>query len=503
MKNQQEFRKEINGFVESIFGHYKPKIIKRPKIIHEAIQGSSVFYEHEISLIDTPLLQRLHQIHQTGLSFFTYPTAIHTRFDHSLGVATLINKFVNILNKERDRKDSILIDEDPYKGDFANLRIAALLHDCGHTFLSHTSEEIYRTHCIIKQIKKTKKFSSCRPHEILSYYIVLSTFFKKWFEENILNHYGVDINLETVADMIIGIHRDPSKIYLAEIINGPFDADKLDYIKRDGFFSGLKIVVDEERLFYTLTTRLINGKRRIVLKSPIPMEQIVFSKIVLSSSMYYHQKVMACHAMISAIIDYMNDPSSLPHYFFEGNSLNNPVDYLRLTDYDILRTLSLKKNKLPNFIQETIWNLFQRNLYIRALTISALTIENWEETFPRYIGRLMGEKNERDKLRRKIYSNIPNKIKKKYNLILHQIQLSFPKPPLFDEENDETLSGYVVTPNGNYITLNSLFPIKEWVKSYIIYKWKGYIFCPPYDEVRDEICKIAKDILKNEGIKIK
>jgi HD superfamily phosphohydrolase len=505
MQTQQEFRKKINRFVKSIFKHYEPRKIKQPKIIHETIQGSNIFYEHEISLMDTPLLQRLRQIHQTGLCFLTFPTALHTRFDHTLGVTTLAGKFFKILiEKESNSGKKTKIDQDPYKGDFANLRTAALLHDCGHAFLSHHSEKMYEAHNIIQEIMEIDKFSSCKPHEILSYHIVKSPFFKRWFKENILDEYKnkkLDIDLDIVANMIIGTHDDDSKFFLAEIINGPFDADKLDYIKRDGVFSGLKIVVDEERLFHALTTDNIKGKQHMLLKTHVPIEQIIFSKMMLFSSMYYHQKVMACNAMITSLIEYMCPSSIGSPCFFKGNPLTDPVDYLKFTDYDILNALSSKKSKQHPFLHKTIWNLFQRTIYIRALTISASNIENWKGSFPEYIIKLMREKNERDKLRGEIFNKIPKNIRNKYGLILPQIQLSFSVPPFF-KGNDETLNSYVSISKGKYVELDNFFPVGQWVGSYINFKWKGYIFCPSHDEVRKEIHKIAKDILRKKGLTV-
>lgn len=493
MKSEPEFCDKIDSFVKSSLELYRPRKIANRKIIHDALYGSNVFYEHEIAVLDTPLLQRLRQIHQTGLSFFTFPTSVHTRFDHTLGVMTLATRFVNILNREL----KVSVDEDPYRGDLAHLRMAALLHDCGHTFFSHVSEQIYETHSIIEKLKQQPKFSDCRAHEILSYYIVKSSSFTTWFEENIR---GVKIDLDIVANMIIGEQEDPDKFFLAEIINGPIDADKLDYIARDSFFSGLKLVIDMDRLFYTLIVWRDpdKGKQHLLLKNYIPMEQIVFSKMMLFSTVYHHQKVKACDSMLNSLIDYMNFHAPTPPGVLKNHPLNDPVDYLRFTDYDLLAPLNTESDP---FMQELLGNLTRRNLYMRALTICASTVENWRECRQTYITEAIKSRGLRDELQRNIWDNISSPLKTKYNLSPAQIQISLPKIPPFDE--DETVSAYVLEKEGGEpVPLSELFPVGEWLMGYTDRKWRGHIFCPPEDELRQEVYKVTKEILDNKGIKL-
>lgn len=495
MKDEQEFCNKIDDFVKSLLGLYQPRKIRDRKVIHDALYGSNIFYEHEITVLDTPLLQRLRQVHQTGLCFLTFPTSIHSRFDHTLGVMSLVNRFVKVLNIRKQEEIKTYITEDPYRGDLAHLRMAALLHDSGHSFFSHASEQIYETYNIINKLKEQPRFSDCSAHEILSYYIVKSASFNSWFKENIRE---VKIDLDTVANMIIGEHKDPEKFYLAEIINGPFDADKLDYITRDSFFSGLKLVIDIERLFHTITTwyNSKTKKQHLILKSYIPMEQIVFSKMMLFSTLYHHQKVKSCDSMLNSLIDYMNHYAPNFPCPFKGRFLNDPVDYLQFTDYDILDFL-LSEN--DHFIQQLIRNLIQRNLYMRALTISASTIKNWRDCYQAYITRAINSKSLRNELQKNIWDDISPELKKKYNLYPTQIQVSLPKIPPIDE--DETLNAYVLpTLKGDPVPVRELFPVGEWLMGYMDRKWKGHIFCPPEDEVRNEVYRIAIEILSNKGI---
>jgi len=79
----------VDNFVKWAFREHRPTISNRPKVINDALLGNLYFSKHEVAVIDSPLLQRLKRIKQTGLVYQVYPSATHSRFEHSLGTATL------------------------------------------------------------------------------------------------------------------------------------------------------------------------------------------------------------------------------------------------------------------------------------------------------------------------------------------------------------------------------------------------------------------------------
>lgn len=485
-KQVEEFEERIEKFVCELFLVYKPRKIKDRKVIHESISGSNIFFEHEIAIIDSPLLQRLRRIHQNGLAYLTYPTSIHTRFDHTLGVVSVIEKYVDAINVNlENHQKKLWIKKDPYAGDYAHLRIAGLLHDCGHSFFSHTSEILYEDHSVLKSLKSDNpNLNGRKPHEILSYYIVKSKTFKRWFKENIKN---ISIDLDIVANMIIGIHKNPNKKYLAEMINGHIDADKLDYIKRDGFFSGLKLIVDLERLFKTIKIRKcdIDNKNHIVLKSFIPMEQLVSSKRTLLFSVYHHQKVRACESMIYSIAEYMNEINK------KENTLEHPVDYLYYDDYKFMKTLDQEKDP---FVKDIFNNITNRNLYMRAFCLCRSTVKNWEDTHY-YLNELINNKNYRKEIQKKIWDNIPSNIKDKYRIFKSNIQLSFPK--LDSSRKDETLETFVIDrATQDLVSIYEYVPENEWLNGFINHKYRGYVFCPGFEELRKHVFDASKEIFQ-------
>ena len=133
-----EFQANIDVFVNQNLTDYDPQKHANEKFIRDAVWGTSKFHPWEIAIIDSPLLQRLRDIRQTGLAYLVYPTSIHSRFDHTLGMVTVSSKIVRSINDKYELKDPKI----SYT-DHMLVRLSALLHDVGHSCLSHVSEAVF------------------------------------------------------------------------------------------------------------------------------------------------------------------------------------------------------------------------------------------------------------------------------------------------------------------------------------------------------------------------
>jgi uncharacterized protein len=173
--------------------------------------------------MDLPIFQRLRKIHQTALSHLVYPTATHNRFQHSLGVLIIADQYSNVLGTRYP--------EEFDKNTVKELRLAALLHDIGHCPFSHPSDDILTNLEDMKAELKDPQFSKIgnKPHEILSYLFLTSKTFKQFFND-LMEIHGQDMEITNIAKLIIGESANPDCVYKSDIINGAFDADKLDYI---------------------------------------------------------------------------------------------------------------------------------------------------------------------------------------------------------------------------------------------------------------------------------
>ncbi|TET38925.1 MAG: hypothetical protein E3J65_04540 [Dehalococcoidia bacterium] len=336
--------------------------------------------------------------------------------------------------------------------------------------------------------KKDPRFTKCAPHEILSHFIIKSEPFEKFFKDNVLNPYPVKINLNKVANMIIGYIDDRSRAFITHIINGSFDADKLDYISRDGYFTGLRLVIDIDRLFYAVSPRWLEDEKMygITVGSPNPAQQILFSKMLLFSTIYNHQKVRACDCMLRGLAEYVNEQGTT----FRGSPLVDPVDFLVLTDNDIFNATDTSNEP---FIKKMVANLCQRNLFKRALVICKDTVDNWDESRQYELPSLIESPADLKKLRLDILNRLPGGQRPS----IHEIWIDLPQLPEFHEEATQT---HICVAGAEPVVLQELFPVAGWLEAYADRQWRGHVFCP--EQFQDMVNKAASAVLKEYRLKL-
>jgi HD superfamily phosphohydrolase len=326
---------------------------RRRKVIHDSLWGTVRFTWRELALLDSPIMQRLRAIHQTALAFHVYPSARHTRFEHCLGAVTVASRiFDNLLHRQRDQIRTIVTavwgdgDKDYHDRLILRLkqelRLAALLHDTGHSLYSHTSELVYKKlDPLIKASQELTKFAGKEKGagEVLSFCFALTPAVHRLLEriedkpligDPASDDYEGKIDWRNVALIIIGRSIDPFLQFLGDIVSSAFDADKLDYLLRDAENAGLPLRYDLDRYLYdvrvdkdiladteheleTLYKRA--GVRPIDRMPATPptqpfeyyetyrlrlprramnvMEQIIICKMMLFSYIYHHPKVRA------------------------------------------------------------------------------------------------------------------------------------------------------------------------------------------------------------------
>ncbi|MBR0954144.1 phosphoribosyltransferase-like protein [Bradyrhizobium canariense] len=253
----------------------------RSKYIKDGLWGMMEFAGDELALIDSPLLQRLRRIKQLGLTYLTYPSAEHSRFVHTLGVAHVVKRLIasiaEVSRRENDLKSGgqVYPYYDPTKDSerlvIRSLLHAALLHDCGHLAYSHAGEAAFRTDFDVAKIGgcsvedfldlfREQDFASDLS-ECLSIAIVLSPRFRSFYVK-IVGEQDVDARIGEICSFIGGVPHDPRFPGLANIISGAaVDADKIDYINRDARECGIPVGVDVSRVFLNSTLININAEQ--------------------------------------------------------------------------------------------------------------------------------------------------------------------------------------------------------------------------------------------------
>jgi HD superfamily phosphohydrolase len=202
------------------------------KVFRSAIYGNMEFEEFELRLIDSFYLQRLRHVSQMGLIHLVYPDARHSRFEHSLGVLWSLK--------------SLITSDGVVKGELKEvehkaLSIAALVHDVGHGPFSHTTETLLEILGIDIEMRRPNpgEPSKTRPHERRCRDIIHDADFllsrigtESYSLHEFIETQGVDP--KTVSSLVIGHHPSP----LLNLLTGFFDVDKMDYFRRDAFFTG-------------------------------------------------------------------------------------------------------------------------------------------------------------------------------------------------------------------------------------------------------------------------
>lgn len=386
------------------------------------------------------------------------------------------------------RRHPARINLDPQTGDLAQIRMAALLHDCGHGFASHASERLYQWHPAIQRAKETTdKFRDAKASEILSWHIITSRPFRELLVE-VNSQCGTSLNADYIADLVLGIPYD-QRNFLAEVLNGPFDVDRVDYIVRDADYSGMKSGIDLERFFHDIDISLLqDGRLHLVLHSTHAIEQLLWTKVHLFVRLYRHQKVLAADGAVQSLVSVVKSTGSQ----FNGADFSHVSDYLRTTDMDILGANTVSFN--PE-LKNLIGNLRHRRLPHRcvAVTPEALESAGKPALTIQKLQLLNEDPEEMEKLRRSIWECIPEEKRPP----LHSILLSFPPaPPLREASQVYILLRGQTEPR----TLNSLFRIDEWLTTYNESHWAGYIFSNR-DDV-EVVAEAALETLAQRGVEL-
>ncbi len=268
--------------------------------IHDFIR----VYEHELLIIDNPIFQRLRRIRQLSGAHLTYPAAQHTRFEHSLGVMHIASQAGQAL------KEKGIVKSD----DIEILRLSGLLHDIGHGPFSHLFEEIIQE----------KKIS----HEDFGKEIIL----KSDIGDN-LSKSG--FNKKLITKIAFG---DSKFQYLNEIVSGALSADMMDYLLRDGYFTGAEHAkIDHKRITQSLDVHM---KKLALERSALySFESMMHSRYQMFKAVYFHKTVRAAEVMLLEALRLSDD-----EFGFSTFNLN---EFINLTDEYVLSSLlSSKSSKL-------------------------------------------------------------------------------------------------------------------------------------------------------------
>lgn len=311
--------------------------MNKKKIFNDPVYGFiNIPYDTVFDLIEHPFFQRLRRISQTGMTHLVYPGAQHTRFHHALGAMHLMQESIKVLQSK-----GIEITREEAKG----ACIAILLHDIGHGPFSHALE-----------------------HELSPLH------HEKW---SLLLMKQLNEDFKGQLDTAIAIFTNAyPKKFLHQLISGQLDMDRMDYLNRDSFFTGVtEGKISFERLIKMLN--VVDDQLVVEQKGMYSVEKFIIARSLMYWQVYLHKTVISAEQMIIHLIrelkknlhmDEINHFTAPLKYFLttppfapvDGEALKN---YILLDDFDIYHAIKTLQNTSDPILKIIAVGLYNRRLF--------------------------------------------------------------------------------------------------------------------------------------------
>ncbi|TRZ88632.1 MAG: HD domain-containing protein [Methanosarcinales archaeon] len=292
--------------------------------IIDPIYGRVNLSELEHIIINTPEMARLRRIQQLGLADLAFPGANHTRFEHSVGTLFIADKIARALCLSEQ--------------EIVKVRLAALLHDIGHSAFSHVVESVLKRTPAYQPVMNGKKFVN---HEMFSKYIISNSFYTK---QEIAVRIGNDPSFfSEIAKMATGDIDALPVPYLTQIISNDIDADRIDFLLRDSYHTGVSLgLVDVDQIVGSLSLsggRLVLGGREGYEEDMAitAAESMLIARAHHYSAIIHNPRTQGARVMLLHAIE-----NALSHYAASGNDVKSTV-FSFFTSYN--------DNDLLNFIE--------------------------------------------------------------------------------------------------------------------------------------------------------
>lgn len=338
--------------------------------IHQFIEVTP----QEKEIIDHPYFQRLRRIKQLGMSHYVYHGAEHSRFGHSLGVLHLATKIFDVI--VRKNKDKLEWKEEETKRYRQLLRLAALLHDIGHAPFSHVAED--KLMPLRKNLpnigQDPNDYKTKAKHEDYTGAVILETEIKTLIENNFKNIKAGEIWMIIQGKPLISPEnalenwKNPSPL-LNKIISGELDADRMDYLLRDSYYTGVKYgIYDVERLIQALNIEYSPEDNSIWLAIDedgiFAAEELVMARYHMFTQIYFHPiRRIYDHILTQFLIKEAN----IKELKFEIKDTDENSTIINQFPYDIKEYLKLDDSVIENNILEAYNNNPTKESYAKRL----------------------------------------------------------------------------------------------------------------------------------------
>ena len=350
------------------------------KFIRDSVHGDLNLNELEVELIDSPQIQRLRRIKQLGFTYLVYPGANHSRFEHSIGTMYLASRLA----------DNLLLDDHQK----SIVRICAILHDSGHGPFSHVSEGFMRT------------------HEELTSELIKKSQLRDILSEN--------FDLKEILETVRG------EGSLGQIISGELDVDRMDYLLRDSYYTGVAYgVIDVERLIYNMEL----GEHLMIKRKGVQAaESMLLARYFMYPSVYQHHTTRIINSMFRRCLKKL----------FDGGVVNPNLIY----HYDDVDVIAAARSQ-EGYVHDMMQRMDNRDLFKTVYSIEIDEIDDPETLF---------------KMTESDIRKIELEISEDLNVQEDNIILDIPEYPSFDEMST------IVSLNGSKVELGNISMLVDALK---------------------------------------
>lgn len=323
------------------------------KIINDPVYGFiNIPSDRIFDLIEHKFVQRLRRIKQLGLSNLVYPGAEHTRFSHALGAMFLMNQALEVLRQKGEDINDI---------EYNSALEAILLHDIGHSPISHSLENFFFN----------------KPHELLSFKLMSL----------------MDLDQFTLNIFSNKYH----KKFLHQLVSSQLDTDRLDYLTRDSFFTGVSEgVIGTERIIKMMSVK--NDEIVIEQKGIYSIEKFIISRRLMYWQVYLHKTVIAADCLLVSILKRVRDLSdnklcdnltpALGYFIKKGIACvddNKDIEMFScLDDNDIWSAIKVWSNSKDRILSYLSKSLLNRDLGKIRIVDKPYSLEDIEECYKNY-----------------------------------------------------------------------------------------------------------------------